>query len=79
MLLTECMDPLVLQEIASALYDIIDDIDTASDVFKTNDKMYRSFVEQIQRSKSLFLESNGYDLFLAGTMNDDENKDVPLE
>lgn len=36
------------RKVATHLWDIIDDIDTASDVVKDNDKLYRELVEMHQ-------------------------------
>lgn len=53
-----------LRSIAVALWQIIDDIDTASDVAKDRDIYYRNMVQEIQKKRHLFLVSDGYNLFL---------------
>ena len=46
------------------LYQIIDDIDTISDIAKSNDSLYRTLVETKQKERyQIGLESDGYDLF----------------
>ena len=55
------------REIAEKLWDLLDDIDTASDVFKPNDeKSYKDFYDytmnkQIERHK--YMKSDGYKLY----------------
>lgn len=53
---------------AEKLWSIADDIDTMSDVAKGNDKLYRNLVHKAHVKRFEILESNGYDLFLPGTM-----------
>lgn len=48
--------------IAKALYTILDDIDTASDMCKDNYKAYQDVVMELQAKKNDFLSSDGYTL-----------------
>jgi hypothetical protein len=64
----ECIEDVTdadhLRTIAVALYQLLDDIDTAGDIAKSDDKLYRNIVERIQVQKNKHLESDGYNLFL---------------
>ncbi|MCP4527507.1 MAG: hypothetical protein GY833_16560 [Aestuariibacter sp.] len=53
-----------LERIATSLWDIIDDIDTASDMAKGDDGWYRKRVEHKQRERFKYGETDGYDLTL---------------
>ena len=46
------------------LWQIIDDIDTYSDMAKGNDKAFRDAVEKKVRQRFDILISDGYDLFI---------------
>lgn len=54
-----------LQQMVETLWDLLDDIDTAGDMFKERDDAYRSYVQQKQRMRFRVLMSDGYELFLA--------------
>ena len=47
------------QRIAEDLWQLLDDIDTASDVAKANDVQYRSLVRRIHMKRFEYAESNG--------------------
>jgi hypothetical protein len=50
-------------EAAEFLWDLLDDIDTAGDIAKNDDKLYRAIVEGIHRKRALVAESkDGYTL-----------------
>ena len=50
-----------LYEVAQYLYGLLDDIDTASDMAKSNDVAYRNIVEKLQSKKGEVVEScDGY-------------------
>ena len=49
------------------LWQIIDDIDTYSDMTKGNDKSFREAVERKVRERHKILESDGYNLFTPTT------------
>ena len=53
---------------AKELWQIIDDIDTYSDVCKSNNDSFRDMVEQKQKQRFKILESDGYKLYQPGTM-----------
>jgi hypothetical protein len=56
------------QAIAHALYGLLDDIDTAGDIAKDNDKLYRSLVRQAHQKRHLFAETDGYTLAWASAL-----------
>ena len=58
---------------AIKLWQILDDIDTAGDQAKENDKSYRAYVESRQIERFEVFTSDGYKLFLA------ENKKYPID
>ena len=63
LLLSDVDDIAVLRQVASSLYDLLDDIDTAGDVAKSNNHLYRTLVEDIQAKKSASgVYSDGYRL-----------------
>lgn len=62
--LSDCSDVEFLRSIAEKLWDLLDDIDTVSDMVKSNDAAYRKQVERIQRLRGNLLVSDGYKLFL---------------
>ena len=50
-----------MHAVAQYLYGLLDDIDTATDMAKSNDKLYRSVVEKIQAKKAAVVaECDGY-------------------
>jgi len=50
-------------EIIIALWDIIDDIDTYSDIAKSDDVLYRSLVERRQKERfKLPMHTDGFNL-----------------
>lgn len=59
---------LTWQQRAEILWGLLDDIDTAGDIFKPIDlksfKAYEKYVDSRQRERMLVLESDGYNLFL---------------
>jgi len=63
-LLKKCNDAEKLREIVGYFYDLLDDIDTVSDIAKDNNELYRNLVEKIQEKKNYYIESDGYELFL---------------
>lgn len=46
------------------LWNIIDDIDTADDMFKEDDKAFREYVMNKQKERHQVLFSDGYGLYL---------------
>jgi hypothetical protein len=46
--------------IAQYLFYLLDDIDTASDIAKGNDKLYREYVESLHRRRFDVAETDGY-------------------
>ena len=57
-----------MQEIAEFLFALLDDIDTASDVAKSDDARYRQMVEKIQRQRFEVASTDGH----AVTFNGDD-------
>ena len=57
-----------LIEVTEKLYALLDDIDTASDMFKpTDEKSYKAFYEYVMKKceeRSKWIESDGYDLYV---------------
>jgi hypothetical protein len=54
----ETTDPRIAA--AEFLFDLLDDIDTASDIAKGDDAAYRSMVERIQRRRFEVASTDGY-------------------
>ena len=46
------------------LFGLLDDIDTASDIAKENDKTYREIVERLHRRRFEVASTDGYSVFL---------------
>lgn len=61
--LAEVMDVDRLRADVEFLWRLLDDIDTASDMAKANDKWYRARVEMIQGKRHQRITSDGYSLF----------------
>ena len=62
--LKEFDDVVAMRKIIAALWDVIDDIDTYSDMAKTNDVMFRNLVEKKQAERWLTpVTSDGYHLY----------------
>ena len=52
-------------QIIEHLWMIIDDIDTASDMAKSDDKLYRSIVERLQKLRwETGITTDGYSIFI---------------
>lgn len=64
--LDEEKDPDKLRDMAAKLWKMLDDIDTASDIAKSNDGFYRKMVEAVQKRRHQIITSDGYGLFLPG-------------
>lgn len=63
-------DVQTLQMIVIALWKILDDIDTMSDIAKYNNIYYRNRVEHLQKLRYKYVISDGYDLFLNDDIHD---------
>lgn len=70
--LTECNDISKLQIVAEKLWSLLDDIDTASDMFKPSDEdSYRRFYEYTMNKillRGKQLESDGHILYLPNNL-----------
>ena len=55
-------DGLDYRAISVFLWSLLDDIDTTSDMAKSNDAAYRKRVEQLQRRRFEVSTSDGYDI-----------------
>ena len=53
-----------LQRLVEHLWQIIDHIDTASDVAKDNDNLYREIVHKWQKKRHEYVKTDGYALFV---------------
>lgn len=64
-----------LEAVTTGLWDLLDEIDTISDLAKDNDELYRKLVERVQLRRFQFGKTNGYDVVfsaaLAGEKKDD--------
>jgi hypothetical protein len=58
------------------LWGLLDDVDTAGDMAKRNDKAYRSIVEGIHLKRQQVAESDGYEIFIKECPVDLLKKDV---
>ena len=66
--IAECEDVKFLRDTVDKLWQIIDDIDTMSDIAKVDDKFYRAHVEKIQKRRwELGINCDGYQLFRKAT------------
>ena len=67
--LADCNDIEKLRAISEVLWNLLDDIDTASDMLKPSDEAgYRKFYECTMRNceqRGKHLESDGYELYLS--------------
>lgn len=55
-------EPFSYKDIAHKLYDLLDDCDTADDLAKDNDKMYRNLVRRANRARFKYASTDGYDV-----------------
>lgn len=62
--LTEETDVERLRADVDFLWSLLDDIDTATDMAKDNDKWYRARVEMVQGMRHQRITSDGYTLFV---------------
>lgn len=49
------------------LFDLLDDIDTAGDIAKADDKLYRSIVEKAHRRRFEVASTDGYSVTFSGS------------
>ena len=63
--IAECDDVEFLRDAVEKLWQIVDDIDTFSDIAKSDDKLYRRLVKKKQSQRWEFTEivSDGYDIY----------------
>ena len=62
--LSEGFDVKHLRAAIDFLWNLLDDIDTASDIAKADDKLYRAIVEAIQCRRHELVTSDGCSLFM---------------
>lgn len=63
----ELSEKFTKDEIIIALWSLLDDIDTASDLAKDNNEMYRGLVEMTHKKRwNTGITSDGYNLYLRG-------------
>ncbi len=53
-------DPLSFEDIAQKLFALLDDCDTADDIAKSDDAVFRSLVRQAHRKRFLYATTDGY-------------------
>lgn len=77
---------MTIDKTAEALWDLLDDIDTASDMFKPSNEIgYRKFYNYTMRKvakRHELLKSNGYALFLPGDIpkrSSKSDRDSPMK
>lgn len=63
--LKEFNDLEVMRSLVCELYGIIDDIDTASDIAKDNEPLYRNLVHKAQVKRHNIIKTDGYELFIS--------------
>ena len=56
----------VPRHVAEHLFGILDDIDTASDIAKADDALYRRIVERLHRNRFQFANTDGYKVVFDG-------------
>ena len=52
-----------LRECCETLWTLLDDIDTADDIFKSDNENYRKYVQERQKLRHRWLSSDGYKLY----------------
>ena len=62
------------EDCAKKLWGLLDDIDTYGDMFKPEITPYFKAVNNKASERHKLLRSNGYDLFIPGTMEERESK-----
>ena len=62
--LSEVDDVEWLRKAVDTLWSLLDDVDTADDIAKGNDELYRKLAYKAQKKRFEVLTSDGYDLFL---------------
>ena len=68
--LSKVTDPHLLQRLVVKLWNIIDSIDSASDVAKNNDDLYREIVHKWQKKRHKYVKTDGYGFFVVGKKDD---------
>lgn len=71
--LAKVTDVETLQSIVRFLYDLLDWVDTADDMAKSNDSYYRKLCQGYQRKRHARITSDGYDLFIVNKHNEKAN------
>lgn len=62
----------LLKDICISLWRLLDNIDTAEDMCKDNDKCFRAIARENFAKRYKYLISDGYNLFLAGEVKYEE-------
>lgn len=69
-LLATCENSTLLRLAVIRLWNILDDIDTVSDIVKGDDALYRSLVEGLQAKRhNTGITTDGYSLFVGSSSN----------
>lgn len=53
-------EPLPIEEIALQLFRLLDDCDTADDIAKDNDKLFRNLVRNAHQARFKYASTDGY-------------------
>ena len=67
----------MISEREKALWDLLDDIDTAFDTYRPPMGSFERFVSQVVEKRHLYLISDGYKLYEAGTKLAERPGNVP--
>ena len=77
--ISECNDIEFLRKAVDTLWQIIDDIDTMSDIAKESDKMYRAHVEKIQKRRwKVGIACDGYNIYQEASSPTPKGERMPL-
>lgn len=68
----------MITEREKALWDLLDEIDTAFDALRPRIEAFEDFVQRQVDKRHLYLQSDGYQLYEPGTLPPDESKGVSL-
>ncbi|CAB4130893.1 hypothetical protein UFOVP120_42 [uncultured Caudovirales phage] len=64
-----------LETAATGLWNLLDEIDTISDLAKDNNEFYRKLVEKVQRRRFQFGKTDGYDVVFRAALAEEKKGD----
>ena len=64
-----------LEAAATGLWNLLDEIDTISDLAKDNNEFYRKLVEKVQRRRFQFGKTDGYDVVFRAALAEEKKGD----